>query len=702
MTTTKRLPWVTIFVAVSGCYQGIATDGPARPSTGGATTSELAGSTTSSGSTAVSGDPNAYAVTGPLVHPEYVSISRYHGGSTSAAVSPVIGPLASDLICSGIMVSPRVVLTTASCVAGADTFLVTTPYTPYYPGTPSHVDNMPGPVHDAFDGDIDGVVATEVHVYAGSPQQDLAALVLPEPIWNDPDHPVTYPTLGDAIAAGASVQLLGRVGGLTEGVCTCKVPRGQQSPQYCATYCAETATNCSPEDLTVPDNDGYTGFDDFGFGGVAPARRFHMSEPVSVLSAGADYQLPISDGQVSSIMVLSHERTIETEGTCFTSTANATVRDVAYSDIGGGLFLAGTDTLVGIASTNDGQTVHVARTDVAKAWIQQFIAAAGPLGASRLTNLSTRLLVEDGAKVGIAGFIIKGSGQKRVVLRAMGPSLGAFGISGPLADPNLEVHDGTGAMIASNDNWKTDPDAATLSGLSLAPSDDREAALVLNLAPGAYTAIVRGAGGASGVALVEVYDQDTAPAPTSQLVNLSTRGEVGTGEQVMIGGFIVSGPVAKRIVIRGLPGAANWSYLQIGCSPGDLLSTVTMELHDASGQLILRSRPAARQVCRRAVTSRARTLRAAPCPTSRAPICLAGCARAAFAKAGLSAAARSAATPASGATTSPVGVEPQALPVRSDRRARPGAQSCRGRTAAASSAAAPARHAPFRIVARVA
>jgi hypothetical protein len=123
---------------------------------------------------------------------------------------------------------------------------------------------------------------------------------------------------------------------------------------------------------------------------------------------------------------------------------------------------------------------------------------------SKLGNLSTRALVQTGDNVLIGGLIITGSGQERVILRAIGPSLARFGIPNPLLDPTLELHDGNGTVIAFNDNWR-DTQQTEIQATGLAPSDDRESAIVRTVAPGNYTAIVRGKNNTIGVALVEVY-----------------------------------------------------------------------------------------------------------------------------------------------------------------------------------------------------
>jgi uncharacterized delta-60 repeat protein len=127
------------------------------------------------------------------------------------------------------------------------------------------------------------------------------------------------------------------------------------------------------------------------------------------------------------------------------------------------------------------------------------------MAASQLANISTRGFVDIGDNVMIGGFIIGAGGSSTVVLRAIGPSLGAVGVANPLQDPTLELHDGSGAVVAFDDNWK-DSQEAQIEAAQLAPSDDRESAIEATLAPGAYTAIVRGANGTTGVGLVEAYN----------------------------------------------------------------------------------------------------------------------------------------------------------------------------------------------------
>ena len=168
--------------------------------------------------------------------------------------------------------------------------------------------------------------------------------------------------------------------------------------------------------------------------------------------------------------------------------------------------------------------------------------------ASRLINVSTRLSTGAGDNVLIAGVAIRG-GSKKVIVRALGPSLEAAGVPSTLADPQLSLIDSaTGATVASNDNWQSDSSqAAQLIGAGRAPTVPAESALVATLAAGNYTAIVRGLNQGTGNCLVEVYDAE--PGVGGNLINLSTRGPVGTGDNVMIAGFVVAGETPKRILV---------------------------------------------------------------------------------------------------------------------------------------------------------
>jgi hypothetical protein len=194
-------------------------------------------------------------------------------------------------------------------------------------------------------------------------------------------------------------------------------------------------------------------------------------------------------------------------------------------------------------------------------------------------NISTRMRVDTGTNVLIEGFIITGSAPKNVALRGIGPSLSAFGIPDPLADPTLELHDSSGTLLARNDNWQDDANqAAQLTALGLALQDPSESGMISSLQPNAYTAILAGKNGGTGIGLAEVYD--TNQAALSQLANISTRGLVLTGSDVMIGGFILGGTDNTHVVVRGI----GPSLAQFGVP--NPLADPTLELHNSSGTVL--------------------------------------------------------------------------------------------------------------------
>jgi N-acetylneuraminic acid mutarotase len=205
---------------------------------------------------------------------------------------------------------------------------------------------------------------------------------------------------------------------------------------------------------------------------------------------------------------------------------------------------------------------------------------------SQLGNISTRAFVQTGDKIVIGGFMVQGPQPKRVIIRAIGPELTQHGVSNVLADPSLELHDGTGALIASNDNWQhtiiggiiTGDQRGDIRNSGHAPGDGRESAIIAELPAGNYTAILRGVNNMTGVALVEVYDLSTNS--NSILANISTRAFVQTGDDVMIGGFIVAGGVSKRVIVRAIgPELTHYGV-------PNALADPTLELHDGTGALI--------------------------------------------------------------------------------------------------------------------
>ncbi len=246
-------------------------------------------------------------------------------------------------------------------------------------------------------------------------------------------------------------------------------------------------------------------------------------------------------------------------------------------------------TSVDAALRYDANYIEVYQTDVLNlpgviTYARSSLAPSPALPA--LLNVSTRLQVGLVDHVAISGFIVGGTGTKKLLLRAIGPSLTQSGITDPLADPYLELHDQTGAIIATNDNWATtevggaivaDQQAEILAS-TVAPANPAEAAMIVDLSPGAYTAVVRSANTGTGIGLAEVYDlSQSAPAT---LANLSTRGFIQTGADVLIGGFILGGSDPSNLIVRAL----GPSLLQAGIS--DVLIDPTLDLRDANGTLL--------------------------------------------------------------------------------------------------------------------
>jgi hypothetical protein len=198
--------------------------------------------------------------------------------------------------------------------------------------------------------------------------------------------------------------------------------------------------------------------------------------------------------------------------------------------------------------------------------------------SGQLLNISTRMEVLTGEQVLIGGFIVTGSDPKKIIIRGIGPSLP---VNGPLADPTLELHQGN-ATLSTNDNWKINDQTgqsqeAAVRATSIPPGNDLESAIVTTLTPGSYTAILAGKNGGTGIGLIEVYD--LAQGANSKLANISSRGFVDTGDNVMIGGLIIGGSSggSARVLVRALgPSLTNSGVT--GALPDP-----TLELHDGNG-----------------------------------------------------------------------------------------------------------------------
>lgn len=190
----------------------------------------------------------------------------------------------------------------------------------------------------------------------------------------------------------------------------------------------------------------------------------------------------------------------------------------------------------------------------------------------QLGNISTRVNVGTDDNVLIGGFIITGSEPKRVIVRAIGPSLSA---PGAMLDPTLQLLDGAGAVLDENNDWRDSVDQQAIIDSGVQPTEDAESAIVRTLEPGAYTAIVSGVARSTGLALVEAYD--ISLGVSSKLANIATRGFVGTDSNVLIGGLIVVGSTDAKVVVRAIGPSLPLS---------NALQNPTLDLYNANGEVL--------------------------------------------------------------------------------------------------------------------
>jgi acetyl esterase/lipase len=223
--------------------------------------------------------------------------------------------------------------------------------------------------------------------------------------------------------------------------------------------------------------------------------------------------------------------------------------------------------------------------DRAMSWIATLFANPSPTPTptppaqpDSLLNISTRLQVRTGDGVLIGGFIVAGAAETNVLIRALGPSLAGKGVPRVLGNPEVELYDSDGTLLAQNSDWITLPPGTV--PVDLQPTDPREAVINASVPAGNYTAIVRGEDGTTGVALCEAYDLSTTQ---SSVRNISTRGDVGLGDDVMIGGFIIGGTAPTKVLVR----AIGPSLAADGVSGA--LADPALELHDSTGALIFRN-----------------------------------------------------------------------------------------------------------------
>lgn len=235
-------------------------------------------------------------------------------------------------------------------------------------------------------------------------------------------------------------------------------------------------------------------------------------------------------------------------------------------------FATGLSTPVDLQVGPDGALYYLIRGNGGQVW--RIVATT-----SQALDISSRSHVASGDSVMIGGFIITGTAPKKVIVRAIGPSLQQFNVPNPLPDPILELHGSTGALIIANNDWR-EAQESEIVNTGLAPQNNLESAAVATLSPGAYTAVGGGRNGGSGVGLVEVYDLDLGAA--SKLANISTRSLVQTGDNRLIGGFILGSNIgAAKVIVR----AIGPSLTQFGVS--NALADPTLELRDSNGALLL-------------------------------------------------------------------------------------------------------------------
>lgn len=202
---------------------------------------------------------------------------------------------------------------------------------------------------------------------------------------------------------------------------------------------------------------------------------------------------------------------------------------------------------------------------------------AFPTVGPQTLNLSTRGLVGVDETALIAGLIVTGTDSKTVVLRALGPSLGSAGLSDALTDPVLTLFDASGAAIETNNSWQSGANAAQVTAMGLEPTDPEEAVILATLMPAAYTAVVTSKDSTPGISLVELYD--LSPSSNSTLANISTRGSVGVGDNVLISGLIVGAVENATVLVRALGPS-------LGSAVNEPLSDPALTIYDANGSVI--------------------------------------------------------------------------------------------------------------------
>ena len=322
--------------------------------------------------------------------------------------------------------------------------------------------------------------------------------------------------------------------------------------------------------------------------GIVPTSRYSSSGLVETLAL-----IDVLAGPV----ITSAPQAAGVAGSEFSFMVTATRSPTSYSASGlpPGLSInKGTGMISGMPAGSGTYTVAVTATGSGGSSTSNLtisIASSGGLTtnaspSNRLLNLSSRDELK-GTQILIAGFVIAGSGQENVVLRAVGPGLAAFNVSGVMATPELQLYSSSGAMIAQNSGWGG---AGALSasfaqvGAFALSAGSADSAIETSLAPGAYTMQVFDHAGIGGIVLMEIYDASPSPLSAPQrLINISARGAVSPGAGALIGGFVISGGSTKTVLIRGVgPGLAAFGV-------ANTLADPVLTVFDSGGNVVARN-----------------------------------------------------------------------------------------------------------------
>jgi uncharacterized repeat protein (TIGR01451 family) len=337
-----------------------------------------------------------------------------------------------------------------------------------------------------------------------------------------------------------------------------------------------------PVDATVTDDSGdVTRASDARAVYALPDIEYAISSPTDPIAAGGVAEFDVTVSNLSASPQTVTVNFTVPEFTTYDGSPAGTARGYSFFSVD-----TGASETAKLLFTIDGGntpppagatiTLDVVDLDRAGSVAQTILVASPtlppPPPVRHFGNISTRLSVGTGDNVLIGGFIINGNQAKEIIIRGIGPSLP---LSGTLANPFLELHDSSGATIASNDDWINSPDKQAITDSNLAPTNSKESAILMTLNPGAYTAILQGVNNSTGVALVEVYDLDATV--DSKLANISTRGLVQIGDNVMIGGIIIQSDNPVKIILRAIGPSLPLT---------GFLADPMLELHNPDGDLI--------------------------------------------------------------------------------------------------------------------